>query len=62
MMPAVIHIAIPDETTVLAAAQQAAAAGFLLVTNGERTLISPIVPKGYHKIVVRLPNAPERRS
>ncbi|MBS1188934.1 MAG: hypothetical protein H6R10_726 [Rhodocyclaceae bacterium] len=44
---------IPDDMTLVAAAARAASSGFFLVTDGRRTLISPVVPPGFHRIVVR---------
>lgn len=49
-----IAVAIPDESTVLAAAEQAAAAGLHLICNGKRSCISPIVPPGWFKVAVKI--------
>jgi|GEM_PF-5165625 len=49
-----IAVAIPDESTVLAAAEQAAAAGLHLICNGKRSCISPIVPAGWFKVAVKI--------
>lgn len=43
---------IPDEQTVLEASRLASAAHLHLVTDGHRTLLSPIVPTGWIKISV----------
>ena len=43
---------IPDEKTVLEASRLASAAHLHLVTDSRRTLLSPIVPKGWIKISV----------
>jgi len=45
-------VTIPDEQTVLEASILASAAHLHLVTDGRRTLLSPIVPKGWIKISV----------
>lgn len=45
-------IIIPDQATPLEAAQQAAAAHLHLITNGRRTVLSPVVPAGWHKLGV----------
>lgn len=50
MIAAVI---IPDTTTVLEAARQARASSLHLITNGERTVLSPIVPPGWFKVAVK---------
>lgn len=47
-------IIIPDQATVLEAAQQAAAAHLHLITDGRRSVLSPIVLPGWHKLGVRI--------
>ena len=43
---------IPDSATVVEASNLAGAAHLHLVTDGRRTLLSPLVPKGWLKISV----------
>lgn len=47
---------IPDTTTVIEASQLAAAAHLHLITNGKRTVLSPVIPKGWTKISVSFPS------
>lgn len=49
-----MQIIIPNDADVLTAAQQANAAHLHLITDGARTVLSPIVPPGWHKLGVRL--------
>ena len=46
-------IIIPDNATVLSAATEAKAAGMHLISNGKRTVVSPIVPPGWFKVAVK---------
>lgn len=45
-------IILPADTPVLDAAQQAAAAHLHLITDGRRSVLSPIVLPGWHKLAV----------
>lgn len=49
-----MQIIIPSDTEVIAAAQQANAQHLHLLTDGARTVLSPIVLPGWHKIAVRI--------
>lgn len=43
---------IPSDTDVMEAARLAAAAHLHLITDGRRTVLSPVVPPGWHKLAV----------
>lgn len=47
MISAVI---IPDDATVLEIARQASASGLHIISNGQRTVLSPVVPPGWDKL------------
>lgn len=51
MIAAVI---IPDTATVLEAALQARAAGLHLITDGRRTVLSPVIPPGWFRCAVKI--------
>jgi hypothetical protein len=48
---------IPSDTDVLEAARLAAAAHLHLITDGRRTVLSPWVPPGWHKLAVTVKEA-----
>lgn len=43
---------VPDDAELFAVATQAAEAGMLIIGNGTRFAISPIVPAGWHAVPV----------
>ena len=47
MIAAVI---VPDSATLAEVARQAAAAHLHIITNGRRTVLSPVVPAGWAKV------------
>ena len=49
-----MQIIIPSDAQVIAAANQANAQHLHLITDGERTLLSPIVMPGWHKLAVKI--------
>jgi len=52
-MSPIAHI-IPDEATLLEVAEQAAAGHLHIITNGKRTVLSPIVPQGWHRLIITI--------
>lgn len=48
---------IPSDTEVIEAAKLAAAAHLHLITDGKRTVLSPVVPPGWHKLAVTVKEA-----
>lgn len=52
-----MQIIIPSETEVIAAARQANAQHLHLLTNGNRTVLSPIGIPGWYKIAVKTKTA-----
>lgn len=54
----ITEIHIPDHTELLEAARRAEASHLHLITDGRTTLLSPIVPLGWHKLAVRVKDAP----
>ncbi len=61
MIAAVI---IPSDTEIRTAASMAAAAHLHLITDGRRTLLSPIVPAGWTRLAVhcKQPQEPSHES
>lgn len=53
----VTEIRFPSEAELLAVARQAAAQHLHLITDGFETKLSPIVPPGWHRLVVRVKDA-----
>ena len=49
---------VPSDTEVIAAARLAAAAHLHLITDGKKTVLSPVVPPGWHKLAVTVKEAP----
>ncbi len=49
---------LPNTTTVLEAAHQAQRANLHLITDGKRTVLSPIVMPGWYKLGVNLKPSP----
>lgn len=47
-------VIIPDTATVLEAARQARASNLHLISDGKRTVLSPIVPPGWYKFAVKV--------
>lgn len=43
---------IPGDTPVLDAAREAARTGVPLITDGRRTVLSPVIPPGWHRLGV----------
>lgn len=54
-------IEVPDEAELLAAAQQAQASHLHLITDGQRTVLSPFMLPGYRKVIVKVKPQPEER-
>ena len=50
---------IPSDTEVVAAAALAAAAHLHLITDGQRTCLSPVVPAGWTRLAVNCTKAQE---
>lgn len=50
-----IHV--PDEAELLAIAQEAAVKGLYLITDGRRTVLSPHVLPGWHRMGVTIKEA-----
>ena len=48
-----MQIIIPADTQVIAAAQQANAQHLHLLTDGKRTVLSPVLLPGWHKLVIK---------
>ena len=46
----VTAVTVPDEATVLEIASQAREAGMHIISNGQRTVLSPFVPPGWTKL------------
>lgn len=59
-MNPVIATITPDTDTVLQIAQQANARHLHIITDGRRTVLSPEVPPGWYKIVVK--HKPQRAA
>lgn len=53
----VMHMRPPEEAELLAVAQQAEASHLHLVTDGQRTFLTPIVLPGWQKLAVRVKDA-----
>ena len=50
---------IPSDTDVIEAARLAQCAHLHLITNGRSTVLSPVVPPGWHKLAVTVKEAPD---
>lgn len=52
---------VPDEATLLDVAEQASAEHLHIISNGKRTALSPVVPDGWHRLVVKIRTPTEAR-
>jgi hypothetical protein len=59
-MAGIVITIIPSDTEVRAAAALAAAAHLHLITDGQRTCLSPVVPAGWTRLAVHLKQPEER--
>lgn len=53
----ILAVIIPDNATVLDVARQAKASNLHIINNGQRTVLSPVVPPGWFKMAVKVKNA-----
>lgn len=47
-------ILIPDEATLIEAAEQAAAGHLMVLTNGARTVLSPVWIEGWARVAIKI--------
>lgn len=52
-MSQITHI-VPDEATLLDVAELAGAEHLHIITNGKRTVLSPVIPKGWNRLIVKI--------
>ena len=52
---------VPDEATLLDVAEQASTEHLHIISNGKRTALSPVVPDGWHRLVVKIRTPTEAR-
>lgn len=45
---------IPDEALLCDVAEQATARHLHIISNGRRTVLSPVIPTGWHRLVVKI--------
>lgn len=45
---------VPDEATLLDVAEQASAEHLHIISNGKRVALAPVVPEGWHRMVVTI--------
>ncbi len=57
MPEGITAIRVPEEAELLEVATEAAARGMYLVTDGRRTVLSPIVMPGWHRLGVSIKDA-----
>jgi hypothetical protein len=43
---------VPDEATLLEVSEQAEANHLHIISNGRRTVLSPTIPAGWHRLIV----------
>ena len=52
---------VPDEATLLDVAEQACAEHLHIISNGKRVALAPVVPDGWHRLVVKIRTPTEAR-